>query len=169
MSSRLPSTITVYVEPLDAATTTRPFGYHPVLSIAGAYISLLLTSSVLSFSGVDMSIVTAVNFLILIVPAMIAVYCYSKPLVILRNNQKWMKVFLSGLRLELGSEARLTNSAEMMIALRSNAPVYADVSLKDRHKTYDVAVSDSEVVLFSMTDIDREWILVNAQRGQRGH
>jgi hypothetical protein len=162
MSSQLPSTITVYVDPLDTSTVYRPFSSHPAFTIAGAYISLLLTSTVLSFAGINSLVITSVNMLALTVPAMIAVYCYCKPLTILRANQKWQNEFLSGVRLEIGMDAELINSAEVMIALRSGENTYADISAGGHYKTYDLALNSSEVVLFSMSEIDREWALVNA-------
>lgn len=162
MSSNLSSTITVYVDELDAATVNRPFGHHPAFTIAGAYIALLLTSSVASFAGASPWLLIAINMMALTVPALIAIYCYCKPLTVLRANQKWQSEFLSSLRMELGFDAELVNSAEMMIALRSGTAAYAEIHVDGRYETYDVAMGKNETVLFSMSGIDRDWALMNA-------
>jgi len=163
MSSNLPPTITVCVDPLDTTSTHRPFGHHPAFSIVGSYISLLLTSIVASFAGAGAWITVPINMLALTVPAFIAIYCYCKPLTILRTNQKWLNAFLSGLRLELGKGAELVNTAEVLIALRNGESFKAEIYANGYYKTYDVAVTGSEVVLFNMAGIDREWALLNSR------
>lgn len=165
MSQQPPSTITVYVDPLEKKSVVRPFGLHPALAAGLAYIAALLTSASLATLKVDPWIVTSSNFMALVVPAAVFLYCYSKPVNILRANKKWLDGFHAGLSLETGPHSYMTNSTEFMIALRNGEPTYADLSIRGIRKTYDVAVNDDEVVLFSVSDIDREWASFNAEMG----
>lgn len=165
MSHQSPSTITVFVDPLEKTSVPRPFGLHPVLAAALTYIAALLTAVVVAALKIDPWIVACFNMMALLVPAALILYCYSKPVNILRANRKWLEKFHAGLRLETGEHSYMTNSTEFMIALRSGEPAYADLSIRGVRKTYDVAVSGDEVVLFSVSDIDREWAMLNADMG----
>jgi hypothetical protein len=163
--SQPPATITVFVDPLEKNHVPRPFGLHPALAAGLAYMAALLTSTVLSTLKVDPWIVSCSNVMALLIPAAVVLYCYSKPVNILRANKKWLDGFHAGLRLETGEHSYMANSTEFMIAMRKGEPVEAELSIRGARKTYDVAISGDEVVLFSVSDIDREWAMFNAEMG----
>lgn len=163
--SGLPSTLTVFVDPLDKSTVLRPFGHHPALAVAIAYIAMLLTSTVLTTMGVSPWLVVASNVMALVLPAFILIYCYCKPLNVIRANNKWEAGFLNGLQLETGGKVELTNSAELMMSLRAGREAYADILISGMRKTYQVIVNKDEVILFNTHDIDREWALMNSPQG----
>lgn len=161
----LPSSMTMYVEPLGEGGPYRPFGLHPLSAVAALYILLLLSSSCATVLGVDAGIVGVINILILVAPASLLVYCYSKPLNILRENKKWSDQLHAALRIELGKDAQLVNQTEFLIALRRNETISMTVYSGGKYKTYHTAFNNDEIVLFNMDNIDHDWALLNAEYG----
>lgn len=164
MTNNLPSSIDLFVDPMDENPVVRPFGKHPAIITVAVVTFFVVLGWIVSLTSIRDWGLSAISFAMVTIPPIVLLTCYNKQNALAWDSNKWEARFMAALRLELGKATTLENRTEFLISVRAGEPVPAIVRTGRFTTVYNVVTHGDEIVMFSDEGIDRDWKSMDASK-----